>query len=457
MALLAVGKLGLHVFVRQRILQQGPYAHAPEARARGGRRHHPEFGRRGSCLPDEQHREAVWAISHFIGIGEVVDVALAGVTLVTLGLRGMQGLADLIEFGKDVIFAKTDVELRRAAEKLVRAFVQLGVEAVIALLTRKAQIKQVSDKGGPRSGRPAPRSEAPPRTSAPPEPPKPPAPPKSPPPAPAGKPWSDYKYSDLGKVAPCFPPGTLVRTQEGYRPIEELGVGNEVLAFDEETGMVAPRAVTGVWRNTTQRLVTLHVDGEVVQTTRLHDFWVEGQREWMPAWRLWAGMLLRSPDGRPVSVQAVEVSEARSDSYNLEVEHAHTYFVGRHGVLVHNGSGKPSAFASTDAKPTAIYQIVDLDTGKPIYVGQTTQVDGRGVVSPEERFQQHLRDKPHWKDRNLRPEQLKLDNMTPYEAAVWERHHIEEFKNQGHQLENKMTPIGEKKFEKFQSTHSPCR
>jgi hypothetical protein len=110
----------------------------------------------------------VWAASHFFGVGEVVDAILVGVAYASIGVQGMQGLADLVEFGYDVINAKSDFDLRRASEKLVRVFTLLGVEVVVALLTRKAQIKPSAAKGAPGSGGPVPKSNAPPR---PPEPP----------------------------------------------------------------------------------------------------------------------------------------------------------------------------------------------------------------------------------------------------------------------------------------------
>lgn len=106
----------------------------------------------------------VWAASHFFGVGEVVDVILVGVAYVTIGVQGMQGLADLVEFGYDVINAESDFDLRRASEKLVRAFVLLGVEVVLALLTRKAHIKPAAAKDAPSSRVQVPKSNAPPRT-----------------------------------------------------------------------------------------------------------------------------------------------------------------------------------------------------------------------------------------------------------------------------------------------------
>jgi hypothetical protein len=107
---------------------------------------------------------AGWALAHFFGVGEVVDAILVGFTLASLGPQGMQGLADLVEFGYDVINAKCDFDLRRASEKLARAFIILGVELVQALLRGKAQIKPNHAKAVPRNEGKAPQSSAPPRT-----------------------------------------------------------------------------------------------------------------------------------------------------------------------------------------------------------------------------------------------------------------------------------------------------
>ena len=111
---------------------------------------------------------AFWAASHFFGVGEMVDVVLVGVTEIMLGAQAIQGLADLAECGHDIIKAKSDFELRLAASKLVRAFVLLGVTALMALLLKKAQIEHISKSEPPVSGGAGPKSSAPPRTVEPP-------------------------------------------------------------------------------------------------------------------------------------------------------------------------------------------------------------------------------------------------------------------------------------------------
>ena len=50
----------------------------------------------------------------------------------------------------------------------------------------------------------------------------------------------------------CFKEGTLVETEEGVKPIEEIEVGDKVLAYDEETGEQAYKEVVRLFRNTTE-------------------------------------------------------------------------------------------------------------------------------------------------------------------------------------------------------------
>jgi hypothetical protein len=56
----------------------------------------------------------------------------------------------------------------------------------------------------------------------------------------------------------CFVAGTRVRTPRGSRPIEELAVGDEVLAFDPATMRVNVRAITHVLRATSDHFRGRH-------------------------------------------------------------------------------------------------------------------------------------------------------------------------------------------------------
>ena len=140
----------------------------------------------------------------------------------------------------------------------------------------------------------------------------------------------------------CFTGDTEVYTSDGLVCIEEISVGDEVLAYDYETGETELKEVLNVWVKETDEI--LHVstsDGETIVTTTNHPFYVE-EKGWVAAGNLEIGDTLITADGDEVEVTDLELEKLAEPIlvYNLEVEDFHTYFVGEYGVLVHNYPGK---------------------------------------------------------------------------------------------------------------------
>ena len=156
------------------------------------------------------------------------------------------------------------------------------------------------------------------------------------------------KYKKVSKVkvsaGACFVAGTLIKTREGSKYIEDIRCGDYVLAQDPDTGEVAYKEVVETFVRETDR--TVHVKaGEVeIETTREHPFWVEG-KGFVQAGNLQCGDALRLATGEEAKVEGVweEVQDKKVPVYNFEVADYHTYFVSELGVLVHNtcsGGGK---------------------------------------------------------------------------------------------------------------------
>ena len=135
----------------------------------------------------------------------------------------------------------------------------------------------------------------------------------------------------------CFVAGTPITTVDGFKPIEEIEVGDEVLSKDETTGEIAVKKVTQTYDNETDELVHIHVNGETISATPSHPFYVY-KFGWTLAGSLKAGDVLVLSNGELVTVEWVqhEILESPVKVYNFEVEDYHTYFVGENGVLVHN-------------------------------------------------------------------------------------------------------------------------
>ena len=146
--------------------------------------------------------------------------------------------------------------------------------------------------------------------------------------------WGSAK--DFG-TSYCFVAGTLVTTEDGQEPIEEIEVGDKVLSEDETTGEVAVKTVTETYINETDELIHIGVNGETISATPSHPFYVD-KLGWTLARSLKAGDVLVLSNGELVTVEWVqhEILENSIKVYNFEVEEFHTYFVGECGVLVHN-------------------------------------------------------------------------------------------------------------------------
>ncbi|WP_289356241.1 polymorphic toxin-type HINT domain-containing protein [Paenibacillus sp. S-12] len=137
----------------------------------------------------------------------------------------------------------------------------------------------------------------------------------------------------------CFTAGTKVQTDEGEKNIEDIEVGDRVLAKDENNpdGELAYKEVTGLYRNQRDDIIKLHVGEQLIETTDNHPFWVEG-KGWVFADELQVGDKLQKADGSNLTIDNVESVKLDESVtvYNFTVADFHTYYVTNLGVWVHN-------------------------------------------------------------------------------------------------------------------------
>lgn len=142
----------------------------------------------------------------------------------------------------------------------------------------------------------------------------------------------------FGLTSQCFTGDTLVSTEDGLRPIEEIQAGDYVWSENTETGKKELKKVLSV--SVTETTTLVHVtteNGAVINTTENHPFYVEG-KGWCAAVELEAGDVLRTEDGEQETVKSVQTEKLDKavKVYNLEIEGSHTYYVSADSVLVHN-------------------------------------------------------------------------------------------------------------------------
>ncbi|MEV6491585.1 polymorphic toxin-type HINT domain-containing protein, partial [Actinoplanes sp. NPDC051633] len=149
-------------------------------------------------------------------------------------------------------------------------------------------------------------------------------------------------------AANSFVPGTSVLMADGtYRAIEDIKVGDEVLATDPELGISAARPVVALIEGSGEKdlvAVTVDTDGPAgsasgtVIATDGHPIWAENKGAFVDAGDLAAGDEVRTPDGDLVRVIGTSSWTENREVHNLTVEGIHTYYVrvGDTPVLVHN-------------------------------------------------------------------------------------------------------------------------
>jgi hypothetical protein len=140
----------------------------------------------------------------------------------------------------------------------------------------------------------------------------------------------------------CFVRGSRVVVPGGFRAIEDLRVGDQVLSYDTEREAVTVRRVVRVMRRLVERVVTVQA-GEIAiaGASPEHPVWDAAARAFRPiaALGLESRLLVLLPGAnapRDLAVDRIAVRDDRGpiEVWNLEVEVDHTYFV--EGILVHN-------------------------------------------------------------------------------------------------------------------------
>ncbi|MFE7566110.1 DNRLRE domain-containing protein [Streptomyces sp. NPDC057539] len=146
-----------------------------------------------------------------------------------------------------------------------------------------------------------------------------------------------------------FVPGTRVVMADGSsKNIEDLDVGEQVLATDPETGDTRAREVTDTRNHKSDKhLTTLTVDPDgkngqakpaKITSTSAHLFWLPDAGKWVKAQQLKPGMWLQTSSGTWIQITAIDDSHRSERVHNLTVAGVHTYYVlaGATPVLVHN-------------------------------------------------------------------------------------------------------------------------
>lgn len=132
-----------------------------------------------------------------------------------------------------------------------------------------------------------------------------------------------------------FDGATEVMTNNGLRPIAELQTGDEVWAYNEETGEHKLYPVRMTFKRIAGAMVLLRVGSDTLQATPEHPFFVKG-KGWVEAQFIRENDALVKPGRATEKVQWTQTILDERMVYNISVVGAHTFYVSTDSLLSHN-------------------------------------------------------------------------------------------------------------------------
>jgi hypothetical protein len=179
-------------------------------------------------------------------------------------------------------------------------------------------------------------------------------------------------WTRAAREACAVAPGALVRTSEGFAPIESLRVGDVVLARHEKTGELGRFPVIDTIVRDDEPLLSITVESDARDDTDrdaptlTRDVLLVTPEHPFHTTRGWVAAKALTPDDRIVranetlaSIVSLEALDRRARVYNLTVDEAHTYFVGEGELWVHNACrnevfGVPRTRSARDAADAVV-------------------------------------------------------------------------------------------------------
>ena len=135
----------------------------------------------------------------------------------------------------------------------------------------------------------------------------------------------------------CFVAGTKVKTENGFKNIEDIKIGEKVYSFNLDNNEIELKEVLELIHSSTKDTYKLTIGGKTVEMTSKHQVYIV-DKGWTRAYNIKIGDMMLSASGDKVKITNIEhiKYDEPIDTYNLAVEDNSNYFVTDIQVLVHN-------------------------------------------------------------------------------------------------------------------------
>ncbi len=149
--------------------------------------------------------------------------------------------------------------------------------------------------------------------------------------------------SGLFNSMSCFVAGTKVKTESGFKNIEDIKIGDKVYSYNLNNNNLELKKVLNTIRSNTIDTYKVTIDGKTVEMSPKHQIYII-DKGWVRAYDLKVNDKLLDVNGKQVSISKIEYKKYDSpiNTYNLTIEGNENYFVTDIQVLVHNAPSPSS-------------------------------------------------------------------------------------------------------------------
>ena len=137
----------------------------------------------------------------------------------------------------------------------------------------------------------------------------------------------------------CFVKGTKVKTENGFKNIEDIKIGDKVYSYNLNNNSLELKKVLNTIKSNTIDTYKVTIGGKTVEMSPKHQLYII-DKGWVRAYDLNVNDKLLDVNGKQITISKIEYKKYDSpiDTYNLTIEGNNNYFVTDIQVLVHNAS-----------------------------------------------------------------------------------------------------------------------
>ena len=135
----------------------------------------------------------------------------------------------------------------------------------------------------------------------------------------------------------CFVAGTKVKTENGYKNIEDIKIGEKIYSYNLENNELELKKVINTIESSTIDTYKMTIGDKTVEMSPRHQIYII-DKGWTRAYDVKSGDMMLSINGEKIKITNIEYKKYDEPikTYNLTVEGNSNYFVTDIQVLVHN-------------------------------------------------------------------------------------------------------------------------